>query len=276
MQNDEIVTEILELMGRLYVMTDFRNELDENMKINMMHCAGDIGQYAAKYGLDSATHDALMSIANVERELSETDLSEYQIVDIGKIGLSACEGKLDWNIAESIWLLKGLGKRAAEERLNNLTLISVKKILQIYRETSKIEELRFSEHHAILALKEICMISAENEFEDPASETAENLGYSIGSIAIAKEAAKALGAIGKVTIKNGYEQSTSKVIESLENRMYLDHSADFVVAESTSIRYLGEIGEIALEKRYELVKDILKILSTTCYVEKSETVMALW
>ena len=273
MQNDEIVTEILVLMERLDFMADFKNELNENRKINMIRCAGDIGQYAAKYGLDSATHKALMSIENVERELSETYLSKSQIFGIGQIGLSACEGKLDSRITESIQLLKGLGIRAAKERLNDLTSIIVGEILHIYRKTAEIEEFGYCASRSVLALKEICMISVENEFEDPVYRTAEYLGYLIGHHGVASEAAEALGDIGKVTIKNGYEQSTSKVIESLQSRIRLDHSTDVVVSESRSIRYLGEIGEIALEKRSELVKDILKILTTAGYGENSEIVL---
>lgn len=273
MQNDEIVTEILVLMGRLHVMTDFRNELDENMKITMIRCARDIGTYAAKYGLDSATHDALMSIYNVEWELSKTDLSKYQIFAIGQIGLSSCEGKLDSRITESIQLLKGLGIRAAEEKLNKLTSIIAREISSIYLKTAEIEDFGYCASRSVLALKEICMISVENEFEDPVYRTAEYLGFLIGHQGVANEAAEALGAIGKVTIKNGYEQSTSKVIESLQSRIRLDHSTDVVVSESRSIRYLGEIGEIALEKRSELVKDILKILTTAGYGENSEIVL---
>jgi len=208
MQNDEIVTEILVSMEQLGFMADFRNELDENRKINMIHCAVDIGQYAAKYGLDSATNKALMSIDNVTRELSETDLSKYQIFGIGIIGLSACEGKLDSRITESILLLRGLGKRAAEGKLNDLTSIIVGEILSIYDKTREIEEFGYCAYQSIQALKDICMISVKNEFENPVSKTAEHLGYTIAYHGVASEAVEALGDIGKVTIKNGYEQST--------------------------------------------------------------------
>lgn len=60
------------------------------------------------------------------------------------------------------------------------------------------------------------------------------------------------------------------MIESLASRINQVDSKDFFVSEIKSITYLGEIGEIALEIRSKLVKDILKILTNQVYGDKSE------
>ena len=280
-KNDIILEEILVLLREISYRME-PNELNEDMRISMITCLKDVGQSAAKYGLGSATRKALKLIDHVgqnppEAELQETKQNRRRIEAIGDIGYSACEGKLDIAVSESIWLLHGLGRRAAEEKLNNLILI-IERIRHIYSEAVKQDELQYTTEQAIRALKEISIISAENGFEEPAFRSAEyfKLFRTKESEAILNEIAEALGGIGKATIENGYEKSTLEVIEALKFIVYTGADKGFTVAESASIRRLGEIGEIALEKRSELANDILASLKLIGYIEfdvKHETVL---